>query len=101
MTLMPHARASAAQANQKILCILSSTYPEACRPARARAAAVLPRSQGVTMNVTFRFVISSPSWAWHRTTYVPGSWKLACTTHLLSFGMGGSLYPVAHGDPAR
>ena len=57
----------------------------------------------VTVTVMFSPVVSAPSSASARSTYVPGSAKVTSTAILLSAGIGGANQMGAHGEfaPAR
>src|SRR6266851_9696881 len=56
-----------------------------------------------TTTVTSSAVERPPSWARHRSTYVPGSLKVARTAHLPSAGNGGGSQPSEYGEflPSR
>ena len=51
-----------------------------------------------TVTVTSRADASPPSWAYARSTYVPGSWKIAPTSNRSSAGSGGGSQPGDQGE---
>ena len=69
------------------------------RAARARRRGTGPDQ--CTVTVTSAFVISPPSWAITRSTYVPGAANVAVTGNLPSAGTGGGAQPGDQGELPR